>query len=52
VIALFDGRERTKLVGLLQSGKLTTWARRGVSGNDLVRVDEKIWEHALIWLLT
>jgi hypothetical protein len=44
VIDLFNGRERTKLVGLLETGKLTTWARLSASiGSDLTRIDGSIW---------
>ena len=44
VIVLFNGRERTKLIGLLSSNKLTTWSRLSAStGSDLVPVEGKIW---------
>ncbi|HUZ30837.1 MAG TPA: hypothetical protein VMV19_01830 [Xanthobacteraceae bacterium] len=44
VIELFEGRERTKLIGLLNSNKLTTWVRpsNGI-GRDLETAEGKIW---------
>jgi hypothetical protein len=44
VLELFSGRDRTKLIGLLISNKLTTWARHsaGIAG-DLMPVEGKIW---------
>jgi hypothetical protein len=44
VIELFEGRERSKLVGLLASEKLTAWARISASiSSDLLPLEGKIW---------
>jgi len=44
IIELFNGPERTKLIGLLEAGRLTTWARVSASvGCDLVLVEGDIW---------
>jgi len=44
IIDLFDGSERTKLIALLSTERITTWARFGVgTSNDLIKREGKIW---------